>query len=80
MMSTRLLVLVSLGLGLAACGHDSPPPNTPTSAAETTTDPSGASSGPSTDGTPSTNSPGSPDPSVNQPPGTGAPTQGEGVQ
>jgi len=74
------LTFLAIALTVCACSHDAPPPNTPTSAAETTTDPSGASSGPSTDGSPSTNSPGSPDPSVHQPPGTGNPPAGEGVQ
>jgi hypothetical protein len=78
--SSRLLSCLGVALLAVACSHDGPPPNTPTSAAETTTDPSGASSGSSSDGTPSTNSPGSPDPAVNQPTGDEARPAGEGVQ
>lgn len=75
-------LVIGLGLGLFAfgCSHDSPPPNTPTSAAETVTDPSGASTGPSSDGSPSVNSPGSPDPAVNTPKTEDVPPRGEGVQ
>jgi hypothetical protein len=67
MLKSKVLGCVAFGFLAFACSHDGPPPNTPTSAAETTTDPSGASSGPSSDGEPSTNSPGSPDPAVNKP-------------
>ncbi|HYP89648.1 MAG TPA: hypothetical protein VEQ59_15880 [Polyangiaceae bacterium] len=80
MRTSELVVCLGVGLFAAACSHDGPPPNTPTSAAETTTDPSGASTGPSSDGYPSTNSPGSPDPAVNRPDSSEVPPRGEGVQ